>query len=95
LIRCPAPAAKIIFHDRDAKFGRAFDDTLRAKGIHVRRSPVKAPNVCAFNREVISRPSTVSSRFIQMPPPLLIRTSRLDPGLARAIRYALASSVTV
>jgi putative transposase len=40
--------AKIIFHDRDTKFGRAFDDTLRAKGLDVRRSPVQAPNVCAY-----------------------------------------------
>src|SRR5262249_55168640 len=39
--------AKIIFHDRDTKFGRAFDDTLRANGIDVHRSPIKAPNVCA------------------------------------------------
>jgi putative transposase len=40
--------AKIVFHDRDTKFGRAFDDTLRAKGLDVRRSPIKAPNVCAY-----------------------------------------------
>jgi putative transposase len=40
--------AKIIFHDRDGKFGRAFDDALRAKGLDVRRSPVQAPNVCAY-----------------------------------------------
>jgi putative transposase len=40
--------AKIIFHDRDTKFGRAFDDALRAKGIEVRRSPVHAPNICAY-----------------------------------------------
>jgi putative transposase len=40
--------AKIIFHDRDGKFGRAFDDTLRANGLDVRRSPVQAPNVCAY-----------------------------------------------
>jgi len=40
--------AKIIFHDRDSKFGRAFDDTLGGKGIDVHRSPVKAPNVCAY-----------------------------------------------
>jgi putative transposase len=40
--------AKIIFHDRDGKFGRAFDDTLRAKGLDVRHSPVQAPNVCAY-----------------------------------------------
>src|SRR5262245_64704405 len=40
--------AKIIFHDRDTKFGRAFDDTLRAKSIAVHRSPVCAPNICAY-----------------------------------------------
>src|SRR6516165_5695569 len=40
--------AKIVFHDRDTKFGREFDDTLRGYGIEVRRSPIKAPNVCAY-----------------------------------------------
>jgi putative transposase len=40
--------AQIVFHDRDTKFGRAFDDTLHAKGIDVRRCPVKAPNLCAY-----------------------------------------------
>jgi putative transposase len=40
--------AKLVFHDRDTKFGRAFDDSLRAQGIEVRRSPIHAPNVCAF-----------------------------------------------
>jgi len=40
--------AKIIFHDRDGKFARVFDDTLRANGLDVRRSPVQAPNVCAY-----------------------------------------------
>jgi putative transposase len=40
--------AKLVFHDRDSKFGRAFDDTLRAMGIDGRRSPIKAPNVCAY-----------------------------------------------
>lgn len=44
----PSPVYKIVFHDRDTKFGRAFDDTLRAKGLDVRRSPVKAPNMCAY-----------------------------------------------
>ena len=39
--------AKIVFHDRDTKFGREFDDMLRSYGIEVRRSPIKAPNVCA------------------------------------------------
>jgi putative transposase len=37
-----------VFHDRDTKFVRAFDDTLRGYGIEVCRSPIKAPNVCAF-----------------------------------------------
>ena len=41
------PPGKIVFHDRDTKFGREFDDTLRSYGIEVRRSPIKAPNVCA------------------------------------------------
>jgi len=40
--------AKLVFPDRDSKFGRAFDDTLRVMGIDGRRSPIKAPNVCAY-----------------------------------------------
>ena len=40
--------AKLVFHDRDTKFVRTFDDTLRGYGIEVRRSPIKAPNVCAY-----------------------------------------------
>jgi putative transposase len=37
--------ARIIFHDRDGKFGGAFDDTLRAKGLDVHPSPVQAPRI--------------------------------------------------
>jgi serine/threonine protein kinase len=40
--------AKLVFHDRDTKFVRTFDDTLRGYGIEVRRCPIKAPNVCAY-----------------------------------------------
>jgi len=39
---------RFLLHDRDTKFGRAFDEVFRAEGIKVIRTPVQAPNANAF-----------------------------------------------
>jgi putative transposase len=46
--------AKLVFHDRDSKFGRAFDDTLRGYGIETRQSPIKAPKCMRLRRALDS-----------------------------------------
>jgi putative transposase len=38
---------RVLIHDRDAKFGHAFDDIFRSEGIRVIRTPVQAPNANA------------------------------------------------
>jgi putative transposase len=39
---------RFIIHDRDAKFGRTFDEVFLTEGIKVIRTPVQAPNANAF-----------------------------------------------
>ena len=39
---------RLLVHDRDRKFSRAFDDVLRCAGVEVIRTPVQAPNANAF-----------------------------------------------
>jgi putative transposase len=39
---------RFLIHDRDTKFGRAFDEVFRTEGIKVIRTPVQAPNANAF-----------------------------------------------
>jgi putative transposase len=38
---------RLLIHDRDSKFSRAFDDVVRSDGIRVIRTPVRAPNANA------------------------------------------------
>jgi putative transposase len=38
---------RLLIHDRDSKFSRAFDDLFRSEGITVIRTPVRAPNANA------------------------------------------------
>jgi transposase InsO family protein len=37
-------AVRFLIHDRDSKFTRAFDDSWRAVGAEVIRTPIQAPN---------------------------------------------------
>src|SRR6266511_2573333 len=39
---------RILVHDRDTKFSRAFDEVFRSEGIKVIRTPVQAPNANAY-----------------------------------------------
>jgi hypothetical protein len=38
---------RLLIHDRDAKFSRAFDAIFNGDGIRVIRTPVRAPNANA------------------------------------------------
>jgi putative transposase len=38
---------RFLIHDRDAKFGHAFDEIFRSEGIRVIRTPIQAPNANA------------------------------------------------
>src|SRR6266542_3536144 len=42
------PMFRLLIHDRDRKFSRAFDEVFRSEGIDVIRTPVQAPNANAF-----------------------------------------------
>jgi transposase InsO family protein len=38
---------RLLIHDRDSKFSRAFDTVFRGDGVNVIRTPVRAPNANA------------------------------------------------
>jgi putative transposase len=39
---------RFLIHDRDKKFGQAFDGVFRSEGIEVIRTPIQAPNANAY-----------------------------------------------
>src|ERR1019366_9897646 len=46
--RCArARPMRFLIHDRDANFSPAFDEVFRSEGIHVIRTPFRAPNANA------------------------------------------------
>jgi putative transposase len=49
-----------VIHDRDNKFGAAFDEVFEAEGIAVSRTPVRAPHANAFVERWVG-PSGVSA----------------------------------
>jgi putative transposase len=38
---------RFLVHDRNTKFGHAFDEIFRTEGINVIRTPIQAPNANA------------------------------------------------
>jgi transposase InsO family protein len=64
---------RFLLHDRDSKFGGAFDEVFRAEGVKIIRTPVRAPNANAYaerwvgtvRRECLDRILIVNRRQLE------------------------------
>jgi transposase InsO family protein len=64
---------RFLLHDRDSKFGGAFDEVFRSEGMRIIRTPVRAPNANAYaerwvgtlRRECLDRILIVNRRQLE------------------------------
>jgi putative transposase len=67
------PPPRLLIHDREAKFGRAFGALFHGHGIRVIRTPIQAPNANAYiegwvgsaRHECLDRTLTFSRRQLE------------------------------
>jgi hypothetical protein len=86
---------RFLLHDRDSKFGSAFDEVFRSEGIRIIRTPIRAPNantyaerwVRTLRRECLDRILIVNRRH---PEQVLGAYTPLQP--TQAAPLALAST---
>ncbi len=78
---------RLLIHDRDAKFSRAFDAVFRGEGMRVIRTPLQAPNANAHierwvgsaRREWLDRLLIVSRRQLERVLRVYVRHQRAAP----------------
>jgi putative transposase len=64
---------RFLLHDRDSKFGGAFDEVFRSEGMRIIRTPIRAPNANAYavrwvgtlRRECLDRILIVNRRHLE------------------------------
>jgi transposase InsO family protein len=74
--------ARLLIHDRDAKFCGPFDEVLRSEGIDIIRTPVKSPKANAFAERAVK---TLRHEVLDWT--LILSRRHLDRVLASYVRH--------